>query len=93
MVVARITLALLVGCLASAGQAADRRANFTVSVRVVAPLRKPVASLPPASFVLRGALPAVACAAPGCTGAVAGAPGTIVVTSFADGSPASVVER
>lgn len=93
MVVARITSAVLVGCLASAAWAAERKASFAVSVRVVAPLRKPVASAPPASFLLRDAIAVTACAAPGCATAAAGAPGTIVVTTFPDGSPASVVER
>ncbi|HQR30202.1 MAG TPA: hypothetical protein PLL32_07315 [Anaeromyxobacteraceae bacterium] len=93
MVVARITSALLVGCLATAAWAADRKGTFAVSVRVVAPLRKPVASAPPASFLLRGGAPALACAPPGCAAGATGGSGTLVVTSFPDGSPASVVER
>lgn len=93
MVGARITSALLVGCLASTAWAADRQASFTVSVRVVAPLRKPVTSAPPASFLLRDGVAAAACAAPGCAGAAVSAPAPVVVTTFTDGSPASVVER
>ncbi|HET8724105.1 MAG TPA: hypothetical protein VFM53_07835 [Anaeromyxobacteraceae bacterium] len=93
MVVARLTSALLMGCLASTAWAADRKASFTVSVRVVAPLRKPVTAAPPASFLLRGGAPAVACAAPGCATLAPGASGPAVVTSFPDGTPSSVVER
>jgi hypothetical protein len=101
MVALRLTCALFVGCFATSALANGRSTSFSVSVRVVAPLRSPAAgSLPPPSFVGSTgsiALPCGAGSSAACSAAVAaagsasGAP--VLVTVLTDGAPTSIVER
>ncbi len=101
MVALRLTCAVLVGLLTTAALAEGRRASFSVSVQVVAPLRKPGTALP-ASFVGTARSVALPCGAPGsaaCTAAVAAA-GTaggagipVLATVLTDGAPTAIVER
>jgi hypothetical protein len=101
MVALRLTCAVLVGLLTTSALAEGRRASFSVSVQVVAPLRKPGAT-PPASFVGTARSVALPCGAPGssaCTAAVAaawstgGAGAPVLATVLTDGAPAAIVER
>jgi hypothetical protein len=101
MVALRLTCAVLVGLLGTSALAEGRRASFTVSVQVVAPLRKPGDALP-ASFIGPARSVALPCGAAGsaaCTAAVAaagaaGGAGTpVLATVLTDGAPTAIVER
>lgn len=98
----RLASVLLLALWAIPALGEGRSASFSVSVRVVAPLRaRTQPAQPPSSFVTAGseaALPCGAASSPGCRAAVAAAatraPGhPVVVTMFTDGQPSAVVER
>jgi hypothetical protein len=101
MVALRLTCAALVGLLTTPALAEGRKASFSVSVQVVAPLRKPGAALP-ASFVgtpRSVSLPCGAPTSPACAAAVAaagsasGAGAPVLATVLTDGEPTAIVER
>lgn len=102
MATCRTAIALLLATGATVASAEGRSATFSVTVRVVAPLRaRAQPARPPSSFVVSGsaaALPCGAASSAGCETAVAAAaaraPGhPVVVTLFTDGQPSAVVER
>ena len=102
MVAARLTCALIVGCLSTSVIAEERKASFGVSMRVVRSLRTASTDSPLAAFVGRTEPTALPCGpprSPACAaaaaeaGASAASQGPVVLTILADGSPTGIVER
>jgi hypothetical protein len=102
MVAARVTCALIVGCLTTSAIAEERRASFGVSMRVVRSLRTANPDSPLVAFVGKVetiALPCGSPRSPACEAATSEARaspasrGPVVLTILADGSPTGIVER
>ncbi len=99
---ARAAATLLAAALATTGSAENRRASFTVTLRVLATRSSSRVVGTPTSFVGVAGATALPCGAPGsaaCTSAAAAhASGTVghrpvYVTTLTDGAPTAIVER